>query len=117
MKLSRKMVADHLIYITSIELEDVDDPLEDMSVYDNAIDSMAYRAREDGTLDDLQMALDSLISEPSGRVSQFFGPGYPFSESELAEILTYACRRIWPGEPVSGPGEAMPVEFVSASEL
>ncbi len=105
------------MYITSIELEDVEDALEDMSEYDAAIDSMAYRAREDGNLDDLQLALDSLISDPSGRVSQFFGNGYPFSESELVEILTYACMRIWPAEPVSGPGEAMPVEFVSANEL
>lgn len=116
MKLPRKMVDDYLMYITSIELEDVDDPLEDMSVYDTAIDSMAYRARAEGNLDNLQLALDSLISDPSGRLSQFFGTGYPFSENELVEILTYACLRIWPAEPVSGPGEAMPVEFVSRVE-
>ena len=113
MRMSKRMIRGYLIYITSIELEDVEDPLEDMSVYDTAIDAMAIRAREDGNLEALQLALDSLIDNPDGRIQPFYGTGYPFSQEELVAIMTYASHRIWPGQPVSGPGEALPVEFVT----
>jgi len=50
-----------------------------------------------------------------GRVSAFFGDGYPFSEDELAAVLAYAYGQIWPDEQVSEPGEAIPVDFVRMS--
>ena len=116
MRLRTGMIRDYLIYVTSIELEDVDDPMEDMSVYDSSIDAMAGAARREGNLDTLQLALDSLISNPAGRLRAFYGNGYPFSADQFVALLTHACERIWPGQPVSGPGEALPVEFVVMSK-
>ena len=110
-------IKDYLTYVTSIELVDVDDPLADMSVYHNAIDAMAATARRDGALGQLHLALDSLVSEPAGRIGAFYGMGHPFSSDQLVAVLTYACRRIWPGQPVSGPGEAVPVDFVAVSRV
>ena len=115
MRMRLGTIKDYLTYVTSITLVDVDDPLEDMSVYDTAIDAMAAAARREGNLGDLQLALDSLISEPEGRIAAFFGMGYPFTTEQLVAVLTHACERIWPGQPVSGPGEALPVDFIAVS--
>ena len=115
MRMRLGTIKDYVAYVTSVQLVDVDDPLADMSVYHNAIDAMAAAARRDGALDMLQLALDSLVSEPAGRIRAFYGMGYPFSSGQLVAILTYACERIWPGQPVSEPGEAVPVDFVAVS--
>jgi hypothetical protein len=115
MRMRLGTIKDYLTYVTSIELVDVDDPLADMSIYDTAIDAMAAAARREGKLGDLQLALDSLISDPAGRIAAFYGMGYPFTTEQLVAVLTHACERIWPGQPVSQPGEAMPVEFVAVS--
>lgn len=109
------MIDAYLQYITMIELPEMGDVTEDMSVFDSAIDSMAADAVREGNLKWLQYALDSLASEPGGRVSDFFGDGFPFSEDELAAVLGYAFERICPTEAVSGPGAAVPVDFVAMS--
>ena len=112
MNLRKGMIADYLMYITSLTFVDPDDVTADMSVYDEAIQGMAGNARYDGNLESLRLALDSLIADPDGRLEQFYGSGYPFSEQELHEILRYAYQQIWPDEPFSKPGMAAPVEFV-----
>ena len=111
MRVEKKQIRGYLVYLTSIELEDVEDALDDMSVYDSAIDAMAAAARGDAKPDALQLSLDYLIATPA-ELAKFRGTGFPFSSEELIEVLSYACGRIWPGEPVSGPGEALPVTFV-----
>jgi len=116
MRMRLGTIKDYLTYVTSIELVDVEDPMADMSIYDTAIDAMAAAANRDGNLPKLQLALDSLISEPEGRIRAFFGNGYPFSVEQLLAVLTHACERLWPGQPVSGPGEAFPVEFIAISK-
>lgn len=116
MRLRQGMIADYLAYITSIEIEDPEDVTEDMTIYDQPILSMAAMARSHGNLDKLQMAIDSLISDPDGRLPAFYGSGYPFTDEELIDILDYAYALIWPGEPLTGSGGGVPVEFVAMSE-
>jgi len=116
MRLRKGMIDDYLVYVTSMTFVDVDDPLEDMSVYDTAIDAMAAAAQREGNLDNLHLALDSLISDPDGRIQDFQGLGQPFTSDQMVRLFTYACERIWPGESVSGPGEAVPVDFVTISK-
>lgn len=115
MRIHHGTIESYLRYLTSMTFVDTPDPLAEMEVFDTAIDAMAAAARREGNLDTLQLALDALISDPEGQIEAFRGEGYPFSNEELAALLTYACKRIWPGVPVSGPGEAMPVEFVRMS--
>lgn len=93
---------------------DTTDPLADMTVFDNSIDAMAGAAKRDDNLNTLQLALDALISTPT-QIVAFRGDGYPFSQEQFLTLLTYCCQRIWPSMLVSGPGEAVPVEFVFIS--
>ncbi len=117
MRVSKKLIRGYLRYLTSIELEDVEDPLADMSVFHSSIDAMAHAAQTDGMSDTLQLSLNFMISNPSDTLPDFRGSGYPFAEGELVAILDYTCRRIWPDDPVSNLGEAMPVEFVAEADL
>jgi hypothetical protein len=112
MNLRKGMIADYLMYITSLTFVDPEDVTEDMTVYDEAIEAMASNARYDGNLEYLRLAMDSLIADPEGRLEQFYGSGYPFSDQELHEILRYAYQEIWPDADISKPGMAVPVEFI-----
>ncbi len=116
MRIRHGTIESYLRYLTSMTFVDTPDPLADMEAFDSAIDAMAAAARREGNLDLLQLALDALISEPEGRIEEFRGEGHPFSQDQMVALLTYACERIWPGVPVSGPGEAVPVDFVRISK-
>lgn len=116
MRLRKGLIADYLMYITSLEFVNPGDVIEDMTVYDEAIDAMARNARYDNNLEALRLAIDSLIADPEGRLRMFYGSGYPFSDRELLSILRYAYQTIWPDAYLSGPGESVPIEFVEMTQ-
>lgn len=115
MRMHHGTINSYLRYLTSMTFVDTPDPLADLEVFDSAIDAMAAAARRDGNLDMLRLALDSLVSEPEDRIDTFRGEGFPFTQDEVVTILAHALRRLWPDIPVSGPGEAVPVDFIRMS--
>ena len=112
MKIKTSTIRNYLEYITSMELEDVADPVADLSDYDEAIDAMAADATTDENLKTLRLAMASLIVEPQDRIEAFYGAGYPFTAEQLIEILTYAHNRVWPEREISNSSRTLPVEFV-----
>lgn len=116
MNIQKNMIERYLNFITSLTFTDPGDVTEDMELYDEAIEAMASFARMDDNLEYLRVALDSLIADPDGRLEQFYGTGHPFTDQELHEILRYAYQSIWPGEHISAPGTAVPVEFLDVSD-
>ncbi|MEX0339536.1 MAG: hypothetical protein AB3N11_10900 [Arenibacterium sp.] len=116
MNIQKSMIENYLDFITSLVFVDPGDVTEDMSVYDDAIESMESEARYDDNLEYLRFAMDSLIAKPDGRLEQFKGTGYPFTDQELHEILRYAFQTIWPDKFMSEPGNEVPVEFLDISD-
>ena len=107
-----EQIAEHRRLVA--EISEAEAMLSDPEMKELAQDELPrLRARLPQVEEALQLALDSLVDNPDGRIQQFHGTGYPFSKEELVAIMTYASHRIWPGQPVSGPGEALPVEFVT----
>lgn len=99
-------------YLVMTEPASQADPMADMSVFDGAVDTMAALAERDGETDTLRMVLDSVIANPEDRIDELSGPLFPYSESELVQIFTYAFERAYPDEVLSDPDEAIAIEFV-----
>ncbi len=113
MKIDRDLIKGYLDYITITEPPSQEDPLADLSHFDQAIDDMAGYARDADDLDILRVAMDTVIAAPEGQIAAFEGPLYPYTHTELVRLFEYAYGRIWPDEPLSVPGTELDIEFVS----
>ena len=74
-----------------------------------------HRAYQEGNLDWLRLALDSLIVNPDGRIGDFAGQQFPFDDAELVAIFKRAFETIWPDETLSEPGDEPDLEFEDMS--
>lgn len=92
------------------------DPFADITLFDNDVQSVKMAAKRAGDLEWLRLSLDSLITNPRGRIGQFVEQGYPYSDHEMVTLLTYAYQKIWPDQKISEPGEETVLEFVEMSD-
>jgi hypothetical protein len=115
MRMHRELIKHYLKKLTMGRGINNPDPLEDFSNFDGDINGMRRDALADGNLDWLRLSLDALIARPGGRIQDFAGQQYPFSDAELVALLSYAFARIWPDVPLSEPGEEADLEFVDMS--
>jgi hypothetical protein len=112
MKIHRELIKLYLKKLTMGGGINAPDPLADLSNFNADIRSMQREARADGNLDWLRLSMDALIANPRGRIQEFAGQQYPFSDTELVTLFTYAFQRIWPDIALSEPGAEADLEFV-----
>ncbi|EDZ46254.1 hypothetical protein RBY4I_1466 [Rhodobacterales bacterium Y4I] len=115
MKIRKELIAGYTRLLTMGRAVNAPDPMADLSQFDADIRAMHKRARNEGNLDWLRLALDSLIANPRGRIGQFAGQQYPFDEAELQALFRRAYGMIWPDQPLSEPGDEADLEFVDMS--
>lgn len=116
MQISEDVIKSYLIDITMGRMASRPDPMEDLSRYDDEIETMRERAAEDGNEEWLRAAMNALLAQPEGRITDFKGYVYMYSEDQLAELFTYAFELLWPDEPVNIGGETTPFEIVSMTD-
>lgn len=115
MKLRKELIAKYLRLLTRGRAVNMPDPMSAPENFDADIRTMRRQAQLDGNLDWLRLALDSLINQPRGRIQQFAGLQYPFTDEELVRIFTRAYAMIWPDVPRSELGDELELEFVDIS--
>ncbi|MBY6055527.1 hypothetical protein [Leisingera daeponensis] len=115
MKIRKELIEGYTRLLTMGRAVSAPDPMADLSQFDADIRAMHKRAYKEGNLDWLRLALDSLIAGPEGRISQFAGQQYPFSDRELEALFRRAFGMIWPDQPLSEPGDEADLEFVEMS--
>ena len=111
MKINSRLIERYLSIVTESRVSMMADPARDLTAYDGAIDAMGEAACADDNEDFLRIAIDSLIAEPIGRLSQFTGSTYRWPNEEFVPLLTHAYERLWPDDPLSLPGAEPEVEF------
>lgn len=116
MKMHRNKIREYLSALTTGAGASNPDPMAEMRNY--YLDALAMRrdAEADGNLEWLRLSMDALIANPAGRIGQFAGQLYPFSEEELVQIFTYAYGIVWPDHELSEPGSELDLEFVVMSD-
>jgi len=92
------------------------DPFADITLFQNDVQTMKSAAERAGDLEWLRLSMDALIANPDGRIDQFVGQGYPFSDEEMVALLTYAYTTIWPDHEISEPGYEAPLDFVDMTD-
>lgn len=115
MKIRKELIAGYTRLLTMGRAVNAPDPMADLSQFDADIRAMHRRAHKEGNLDWLRLALDALIANPRGRIGEFAGQQYPFSDAELQELFRRAYGMIWPDQPLSDPGDEADLEFVDMS--
>lgn len=116
MKMNRELIKFYLQKVTMGRGVNADDPMSDVGNFKGDIRTMQSAAAAEGDLDWLRLSLDALIANPAGRIQDFAGMQYPFTDDELVELFTYAFQRIWPDETISAPGEEAVLEFVDMTD-
>ncbi|NSY38568.1 hypothetical protein [Leisingera sp. ANG59] len=115
MKIRKELIEGYTRLLTMGRAVNAPDPMADLAQFDADIRAMHKRAHKEGNLDWLRLALDALIATPDGRIGQFAGQQYPFSDPELEALFRRAYGMIWPGQPLSEPGDEADLEFVEMS--
>lgn len=116
MKIHREMIKHYIQYMTSGIGVTEEFPMRELSNFDRDIFSMSAEASRDGNLDWLRLSLDSLIANPDGRIKLFLDYTYPFNDEEILNLFTYAFKKIWPDEEISGKGAELDLQFVSMTD-
>ncbi len=115
MKVNSRLIAKYLEMVTESYRAYHDDPGENVSDYDAAIDGMGAAARAAGDDDLLRISLDALIAGPTSQLGEFTGSAYSWPSEELIPLLTHAYERLWPEDPVSMEGFGPDVVFEAMS--
>ena len=115
MKINSIIIEKYLSIITESRAALLENPAEDLSAYDDAIDKMLVAARAEENDDLLRISIDALIAFPKGVLHEFAGSVYRWPNKEFLALLTHAYQRLWPDMPLSEPevGEVPTVEFVA----
>lgn len=92
------------------------EPMADLGLFDVDIRGMQHAAEAAGELEWLRLSMDALIANPRGRIGQFVGQGYPFTEDEMVRLFTYAFGLIWPEQSISSRGEEAQLRFVDMTD-
>ncbi|MFN3971699.1 MAG: hypothetical protein ACK4GO_06165 [Gemmobacter sp.] len=116
MKINSHAVERYVWMLTNGIAASRSDPMEELTGYDYEIDLMIAAAREAGEEELLRRSVDSLLSDPEGRIGMFSGQVHGFRDDEMVDLLTHAYERIWPDLPRSLPGEAPAMEFVPMTD-
>lgn len=115
MKLRKELIAKYLRVLTQGRAGMLPNPMSDPANFDADIRTMSARAKRAGDLDWLRLSINSLLANPEGRIGQFAGLQYPYSDEDLGIILARAYEQIWPDRPRSEPGDELDIEFVDMS--
>ena len=116
MRISESMVRSYLRDITMGRAANREDPMADLSAYDEAIDLVGERANAEGNGFWLKTAINSLLAQPEGRIGKFAGQGYPFGDDDLIRIFTHTFERIWPDSTPNSGGERTLFEIVQMED-
>lgn len=116
MKVELAPIRTYLRMLTESRVAAEGDPMADPSDMDEAIEAMAAAAAEKGDDDLLRVVIDSLATDPDGRLDPFRGAYYGWSDRELVALLDYAYEHLWPDYMRSLPGEEIPIEFVETPQ-
>lgn len=92
------------------------DPMGDIDNFNGDIYEMRRRAAAAGDLHTLRLALTALVLGPRQRLTPLLGTQFPFTEDDLAAILTHALARAWPDDSLPEPGTEVPVELADIPE-
>ena len=114
MKISKTMVKYYLEHVTVVYFGDHNQPPEDLSDYDDCINTMRMIAENAGDLPWLKLALQHLLSHPGVNLRDYRG-AYPLQPEQVRELLEHVWAVLWPGQEVPGPGEGADVELVEMS--
>ncbi|WP_050763169.1 hypothetical protein [Roseobacter sp. GAI101] len=115
MKIRKELIRGYLNLLTMGRGVGNPEPMSDLANFDADIRGMHKRAYQEGNLDWLRLALDSLIVNPDGRIGDFAGQQFPFDDAELVAIFKRAFETIWPDETLSEPGDEPDMEFEDMS--
>jgi hypothetical protein len=115
MKVNSILIEKYLAMVTESRMAMMEDPVGDLSAYDDAIDGMGAAAQAAGDGNLLRVSIDALVARPEGRLFQFAGSVYRWPNDEFVPLLTRAYERLWPERELSFPGEEADIDFVAMS--
>jgi len=116
MKVNYYVVRRYLAWLTEGRAASDPDQLHDWQSYEPDMDQMMREAQEGGDEVLLKRALDSLVSDPTGRIDAFAGQVHGYDDDDLVELFSAAFEYLWPDEMLSEPGEAPKMDFVPMSD-
>lgn len=116
MQISRDLMKSYFRILTLGRGSVEPDPMADLSLFDTDAIAMRDAAETAGDLEWLRLSMDALIANPTGRIDQFVGQGYPYSNADMVALMTHAYKLIWPEHALSDPGDEASFEFVDMTE-
>lgn len=116
MKVNYYAVQKYLSWLTGGRAASNPDTIDEWETYEADMDAMIDEARKNGDEDLLRLSIDSLVASPEGRIDEFAGQVYGYSDDDLVDLFTYAFEYIWPDHAMSAPGYGPDFEFVPMSD-
>lgn len=116
MKVNFYVIQRYLSWLTEGRGASNPETIDDWETYEVDMDAMIREARQNGDEDLLMLAINSLVADPDGRIDEFVGHVYAFTDEDLVDLFSHAFEYIWPDAVLSAPGEGPDYQFVPMSD-
>ncbi len=98
MKIREKEIREYLQYITVVYFAHADAAPANLEEYDACIRNMIYIASAHDKKELVRKMFAYLLKHPQVEAKAFAGDRYPYTESQVREIIRYAYCQIWPSD-------------------
>jgi hypothetical protein len=106
MEISRHLVDYYMRLVTAQWFAHFPAPPQILSEYSFGVEQMRHHAAVFGELDALRLGIEYLLSRKDVSCVGLGGADYPYTDSQIRDILQFAYDVIWPDAkplPASGP--------------